>query len=196
MFEQLIDLVIDLTWIDFIIIAIFLLSTIMAFFKGFVSSFISLITWIAAIGLALTLADQLAMLLPESMDTLSLPLGDRDYGSSVRVSVAFMLIFMGVLIVGGLVNFVLGQIMKAQNLKGMDRALGILFGLIRASVIVVILIMLASAFTSIQESAAWKHSLLISPFESAAQWTVGKLPEHYRYNFIFLEPITDEDIQI
>jgi hypothetical protein len=56
--------------------------------------------------------------------------------------------------------------------------------------------MLTSAFTTLQESAAWKDSLLISPFESAAQWTVGKLPDQYRYNFIFLEPITDEDIQI
>jgi membrane protein required for colicin V production len=190
------EMISDITWIDIIIIAIFLFSTIVAFFKGFVRSVISLITWIAAIGLALTQAEQVAMLLPESMDTLSLPLGDRDYGSNVRVGVAFILIFIGVLLLGGLVNFVFGQIMQAQNLKGMDRALGMLFGLIRASAIVVILIMLTSAFTTLQESAAWKDSLLISPFESAAQWTVGKLPEQYRYNFIFLEPITDEDIQI
>ena len=190
------EMISDITWIDIIIIAIFLFSTIVAFFKGFVRSAISLITWIAAIGLALTQAEQVAMLLPESMDTLSLPLGDRDYGSNVRVGVAFILIFIGVLLLGGLVNFVFGQIMQAQNLKGMDRALGMLFGLIRASAIVVILIMLTSAFTTLQESAAWKDSLLISPFESAAQWTVGKLPEQYRYNFIFLEPITDEDIQI
>lgn len=190
------EMISDITWIDIIIIAIFLFSTIVAFFKGFVRSVISLITWIAAIGLALTQAEQVAMLLPESMDTLSLPLGDRDYGSNVRVGVAFILIFIGVLLLGGLINFVFGQIMQAQNLKGMDRALGMLFGLIRASAIVVILIMLTSAFTTLQESAAWKDSLLISPFESAAQWTVGKLPEQYRYNFIFLEPITDEDIQI
>jgi membrane protein required for colicin V production len=190
------EMITDITWIDIIIIAIFLFSTIVAFFKGFVRSVISLITWIAAIGLALTQAEQVAMLLPESMDTLSLPLGDRDYGSNVRVGVAFILIFIGVLLLGGLINFVFGQIMQAQNLKGMDRALGMLFGLIRASAIVVILIMLTSAFTTLQESAAWKDSLLISPLESAAQWTVGKLPEQYRYNFIFLEPITDEDIQI
>lgn len=190
------EMISEITWIDIIIIAIFLFSTIVAFFKGFVRSVISLITWIAAIGLALTQAEQVAMLLPESMDTLSLPLGDRDYGSNVRVGVAFILIFIGVLLLGGLINFVFGQIMQAQNLKGMDRALGMLFGLIRASAIVVILIMLTSAFTTLQESAAWKDSLLISPFESAAQWTVGKLPEQYRYNFIFLEPITDEDIQI
>ena len=196
MFEQFIDLVFELTWIDIVIVVIFLFSTIMAFFKGFVRSIISLITWIAAIVLALTQAEQVAMLLPESMDTLSLPLGDKDYGSSVRVSAAFLLIFIGVLILGGLVNFIFGQIMKAQNLKGMDRALGMLFGLIRASAIMVILIMLASAFTSLQETEGWKNSLLIPPFESAAQWTVSKLPDQYRYNFIFLEPITDEDIQI
>lgn len=186
----------NLTWIDLIIIAIFLLSTIMAFFRGFVRSIISLITWIAAIGLALTQAEQVAQLLPESMDTFSLPLGDRDYGSSVRISVAFLLIFIGVMVIGGVINFVFSQIMQAQNLKGIDRGLGMLFGLIRAYAIVVILIIMASAFTTLQESSAWRESLLISPFESAAQWTVGKLPEEYRYNFIFLEPIADEDIQI
>lgn len=186
----------NLTWIDLIIIAIFLLSTIMAFFRGFVRSIISLITWIAAIGLALTQAEQVAQLLPESMDTFSLPLGDRDYGSSVRISVAFLLIFIGVMVIGGVINFVFSQIMQAQNLKGIDRGLGMLFGLIRAYAIVVILIIMASAFSTLQESSAWRESLLISPFESAAQWTVGKLPEEYRYNFIFLEPIADEDIQI
>ena len=192
----MIEILSDLTWIDFIIIAIFLLSTIMAFFRGFVRSIISLITWIAAIGLALTQAEQVAQLLPESMDTFSLPLGDRDYGSSVRISVAFLLIFIGVMVIGGVINFVFSQIMQAQNLKGIDRGLGMLFGLIRAYAIVVILIIMASAFTTLQESSAWRESLLISPFESAAQWTVGKLPEEYRYNFIFLEPIADEDIQI
>ncbi|MEM7304004.1 MAG: CvpA family protein [Pseudomonadota bacterium] len=186
----------DITWIDLIIIAIFLLSTILAFFRGFVRSIISLITWVAAIGLALTQAEYVATYLPETMDTFSLPLGGRDYGSSVRVSVAFILIFIGVLIVGGLVNFVFGQIMKAQNLKGIDRGLGVLFGLLRASAIVVILIMIASAFTTMQETEAWQHSLLIAPFESAAQWTVSKLPDEYAYNFIFLEPIAEEEIQL
>ena len=109
---------------------------------------------------------------------------------------AFLLIFVGVLILGGLINFVFGQIMKAQNLKGIDRMLGVIFGLIRASAIVVILIMIAVAFTALQESRAWQDSLLIPPFEYAAKWTVSKLPEEYSYNFIFLEPITDENIEL
>ena len=186
----------DITWIDIIIIAIFLLSTIIAFFRGFVREAISLATWVAAIVLALTQADQVAALLPESMDSGSFPFRGKDYGSDVRVAVGFILIFVGVLILGGLINFVFGQIMKAQNLKGIDRMLGTLFGLIRASVIVVVLIMMAVAFTTLQESAAWQNSLLISPFEYAAKWVVGKLPEEYAYNFIFLEPITDEDLQL
>ena len=186
----------DITWIDIVIIAIFLLSTMIAFMRGFVREVISLVTWVAAIILAITQGDNVAMLLPESMDTGSFPFGDKDYGGDVRSIVAFIIIFVGVLIFGGLINFVFGQIMKAQNLKGIDRMLGVLFGLIRASVIVVILIMMAVAFTALQESRAWQDSLLITPFEFAAKWTVSKLPEEYEYNFIFLEPIDDEDLQI
>lgn len=186
----------DITWIDIIIIAVFLLSTLIAFLRGFVREAISLITWVAAIVLAFTLGDHVAMLLPESMDYGSFPFGEKDYGGDVRSIVAFLLIFVGVLILGGLINFVFGQIMKAQNLKGIDRMLGVIFGLIRASAIVVILIMIAVAFTALQESRAWQDSLLIPPFEYAAKWTVSKLPEEYAYNFIFLEPITDENIEL
>ncbi|MEM8845438.1 MAG: CvpA family protein [Pseudomonadota bacterium] len=188
----------DITWIDIIIIAIFLLSTVIAFLRGFVREIISLATWIAAIVLALTQADQVALMLPESMDSGSFPFRGKDYGSDVRVGVAFILIFVAVLILGGIINFLFGQIMKAQNLKKMDRFLGTLFGLVRASVIIVIMIMMAVAFTTLQESYAWQNSYLISPFESAAKWAVSKLPEEYAYNFIFLEPAMemDEDLQL
>ena len=176
----------EITWIDIIIVVIFLISTTIALLRGFVREAISIATWVAAIWLALSQSEQVSFLLPEAIDSASFSLGDKEYGDNIRVGIAFVLIMVGVLIFGALINFVLSQVMKAHILRGVDRMLGMVFGLVRASVITVILIMTASAFTTLPESSTWKISRLIKPFESAAVWVVQQLPDHYAQQFRLL----------
>ncbi len=173
----------DITWIDIIIVVIFLISTTIALLRGFVREAVSIATWVAAIWLALSQSEQVSYLLPEAIDSASFSFGDKEYGSNIRVGIAFVLIMVGVLVFGALINFVLSQVMKAQILKGVDRMLGMVFGLLRASVITIILIMTASAFTTLPESTTWDTSRLIKPFEKAAVWVVQQLPDRYAQQF-------------
>ena len=186
----------DITWIDIIIVVIFLISTTIALLRGFVREAISIATWVAAIWLALSQSEQVSFLLPEAIDSASFSFGDKEYGNNIRVGIAFVLIMVGVLVFGALINFVLSQVMKAQILKGVDRMLGMVFGILRASVITVILIMTASAFTTLPESSTWKTSRLIKPFEKAAVWVVQQLPDRYAQQFRLPSHQPNAEIQL
>lgn len=186
----------DITWIDIIIVIIFLISTTIALLRGFVREVVSIVTWVAAIWLALTQSQQVSLLLPEAIDSASLSFGEKEYGTNLRVGIAFMLIMVGVFVFGALINFVLSQIMKAHILKGMDRMLGMVFGLLRASVITTILIMTASAFTTLPLTETWQASKFIKPFEHAAEWVVGQLPERYAQEFRMPVKVPSSDIQL
>ena len=177
----------DITWIDIIIVVIFLISTTIALLRGFVREAVSITTWIAAIWLALRYSEQVSFLLPDAIDGANFSLGEGGHLSNLRVGIAFVLIMVGTLIFGALINFVLSQIMKTQILRGVDRILGMFFGLARASVIITILTMTAAAFTAMPETSTWKSSRLIKPFEHAAIWVVQQLPEHYAQRFKFNE---------
>ena len=186
----------DITWIDIIIVVVFLISTTIALLRGFVREAVSIATWVAAIWLALSQSEQVSFLLPEAIDSASLSFGDKEYGNNIRVGIAFVLIMVGVLVFGALINFVLSQIMKAQILKGVDRMLGMVFGLVRASVITIILIMTASAFTTLPDSSTWQTSPLIKPFEKAAVWVVQQLPDRYAQQFRLPSRQPNAEIQL
>ena len=186
----------DITWIDIIIVVIFLISTTIALLRGFVREAVSIVTWVAAIWLALSQSEQVSFLLPEAIDSASFSLGENEYGPNIRVGIAFVLIMVGVLVFGALINFVLSQIMKAQILKGVDRMLGMVFGLVRASVIITILIMTASAFTTLPQASTWQTSQLIKPFEQAAVWVVAQLPDRYAQQFRMPVKVPNAEIQL
>jgi len=186
----------DITWIDIIIVVIFLISTTIALLRGFVREAISIVTWVAAIWLALSQSEQVSFLLPEAIDSASFSFGEKEYGSNIRVGIAFVLIMVGVLVFGALINFVLSQIMKTQILRGVDRMLGMVFGLLRASVITIILIMTASAFTTLPQASTWQTSRLIKPFEQAAVWVVAQLPDRYAQQFRLPAKVPSAEIQL
>lgn len=186
----------EITWIDIIIVVIFLISTTMALLRGFVREVVSIITWVAAIWLAVTQSEQVSYLLPQAIDSASFSFGEKEYGTNIRVGIAFVLIMVGVLVFGALINFVLSQIMKAQILKGVDRMMGMLFGLLRASVITTILVITASAFTTLPQTSTWQASQLIKPFERTALWVVDHLPERYAQQLRLPRQVPSAEIQL
>lgn len=165
-----------ITWIDVAIIVIFIVSIGMSLLRGFVREAVSIVAWIAATLLAVTQSARLAAILPASIDSASFSLGGTQYGTNIRVVIAFIIIFLAVLILGALVNKLLAQITKTDIFKGIDKMLGILFGCARASVIVVILIILAKSFTQLPATQAWQRALTIKPFETLSEWILVQLP--------------------
>ncbi|MDD2759710.1 MAG: CvpA family protein [Methylomonas sp.] len=161
-------------WIDYAIVALVLISAIIGLIRGFIKEAFALFTWIVAIGVGLHYSRDFAVLL---QTVISYP--------SARIATAFIALFFMTLILGGLISFLLNQLIEKTGLTGTDRLLGMLFGIIRGAVLVSVMVMLAG-ITPLPEDPWWKQSLLIPPFQSLAVWLKDHIPSdlmgyiHYR----------------
>lgn len=151
--------------VDYIIIAIILISLLISVMRGFVKEAISLGTWFAAVFIALTFSDKFAALMPESFAQPSLRLG-----------IAFISLFIITMIIGGLLKFLLGAFVDKTGLSSTDRAIGVLFGLVRGVLIVCVLVILAS-LTPMPQDAWWKASIFLEHFIKIIEWIEPFLPK-------------------
>lgn len=174
-----------LTWIDILILGVFLVSMLIGAWRGLVREVIAITIWIAAFWLASIYAEPLSVLLPDLIDGTTFALNTPEYVSNLRVIVAFVLIVIAVFVIGGVINLILKKLMSVLVLRGTDRMLGLLFGLARACAIMIALVLGAAAFTALPTSATWQESNFVRPFEQAAIWVVQKMPDGYAHNFKF-----------
>ncbi|MDT8385903.1 MAG: CvpA family protein [Thiogranum sp.] len=162
-----------LIWADFAILAIIAVSALLSLWRGFVKEAISLASWIIALWVAMLFFQELADWLVRWIET-----------PSIRAVVAFTVLFVCVVLLGGLINFLAGQLVSKTGLTGTDRALGMLFGIARGIVIVAVLVMLAG-LTGLPQDAWWNESTLLQHFQDMALWLRSFLPadiaQHIHY---------------
>jgi len=160
-------------WIDYVILAIIAISMFISVTRGFVREALSLVIWIAAFWVALTFSNELALRLEGMIET-----------PSARVIAAFAILFLVTLVVGGLTNYLIGQLVKKTGLGGTDRAIGMLFGIARGGVIVAVLVVFAG-LTPLPQDPWWSESLLLIHFQQLAEWMIEFLPPEYAGNFSY-----------
>ncbi len=150
---------------DLVILGVLLVSTIVSLFRGFIREVFSLLVWIAAGFCALQAAGPLA----EQMGGLiEMP--------SARLVVAFVGVFVLVLVVGALINYLLGKLIASTGLGATDRLFGALFGALRGLAIVLAAVIIAR-FTPFPDDPWWQESRLLPEFERLAFWVVTQFPE-------------------
>ena len=102
-------------------------------------------------------------------------------------------LFIAVLLVGGLINYLLGRLVETTGLSGTDRLLGGVFGAARGIALVVALL-LVCGFTPIPADPWWKDSATIQRILPLVEWSAGLLPETVSEHLDFEpESGTDED---
>ncbi len=151
-------------WIDYAIIGLIGISAIIGLFRGFVREALSLTTWAFAFWVGLSFSREFSVYLKSVID---LP--------SARMAVSFVILFLLTLILGGLLVYLLAQLVDKTGLTGTDRLAGLLFGVGRGIVVVAVLVLLAG-LTPLPADPWWKESQLIAPFESVALWLRDQLP--------------------
>ena len=159
-------------WIDYVIIGIIGISSLISLIRGFVREAFSLLAWVLAFWVAWTFFRELAL----HLTWVSVP--------SVRLGLSFAILFVTTLIVGGLVNFLIGQLVDKTGLTGTDRLIGMLFGAARGILLVSVLILLAG-LTPLPEDPWWKESQLIAYFQELAIWLKTLLPDNIGEKFRF-----------
>jgi len=172
-----------MNWADYAIIGIVLVSMVVSLFRGFIREVFSLLVWVAAVYAALQAAGPLAVRLEGIIEV-----------PSVRVIVAFVGIFLLVLAVGGLVNYLLGKLVDSTGLSGTDRLFGALFGALRGLAIVLAAVIIAG-FTPFVKDPWWQQSTLLPDMERMAIWLVEFFPESiqaYLPDQVITEQVTTE----
>ena len=94
---------------------------------------------------------------------------------SLRLAIAFFVLFVATLLLAVLVNFLVGQLVEKTGLTGTDRVLGVVFGVARGVLVVAVLVLLAG-LTAFPSDPWWRESMLISHFERLAMQIRGLLP--------------------
>lgn len=127
--------------------------------RGLIKEALSVANWIIALLIAVTFRDHLASLLVHYIETPSL-----------RQLVAFGILFVVTLLVGALVNYLIGELVKITGLSSTDRILGMVFGLLRGFVVVMAVLLLIPPIISIDQDKWWSESLLIPNFLAFEDW--------------------------
>lgn len=169
-----------MNWVDIVILAVIGVSLVVSLFRGFIREVFSLFVWVLAIWLGLQFSGGLAGVLETWIE---LP--------SARVIIAFVAIFLAVLVVGGLVSYLLGRLVESTGLSATDRLIGGLFGALRGVAIVVVAVIVLS-LTPFTEDPWWRESRLLPEFTRLAEWAKEFLPESVKEHLNGPEDATRE----
>jgi membrane protein required for colicin V production len=147
-----------MVWIDYAILAIVGISTLISLVRGFVKEAVSLVIWISAFFIASNFYENLASLLTNFSDQI------------LRNAAAIAILFITTLIIGALVNYIIGQLVSKTGLSGTDRVLGLVFGALRGVLIASAVLFFMDAFTPASSSEWWTNSQLIPEFTLIVEW--------------------------
>jgi membrane protein required for colicin V production len=148
-----------MNWADWAIIAIIALSGLISLKRGFIKESLSLLIWVSAFVIARMFSANMATLLEAYLDV-----------PAVRYAAAFAMLFAATLIVGALINYLIGTLVRMTGLSGTDRMLGVIFGLARGAMLIIVAIALAKN-TPLVDAIWWTESVLIPEFLLLEEWS-------------------------
>ena len=162
-----------MTIFDYLVLFVLISSVIISTLRGLVKEILSLLGWVVAFVVANMYGAKLAPMLPDLIP-----------GESARLIAAFVILFLGVRVLMGLLSLAIGALITASGLSLADRGLGGLFGLGRGIVIVLAAVILCG-MTSIPQQDFWKDALLSPMAETGARTVKPFLPaalaQHVNY---------------
>ena len=160
-----------MTWVDLVILGVLAISGLLAFMRGFVREVLGIAAWIAAAALAVWAN-------PRLVPTFERWLPNQ---SGFAQPVAFGVVFLLALIVLLLICHVIGRAVRRSALGGLDRSLGLLFGLARGAVLVVLAYIIVGLAVPVDEWPPQVVQARAMPLAyQGAVWAAHWLPAQYR----------------
>ena len=136
--------------VDYILLAVIVLSVIFGAIRGFLRESIALLAWLVGLWVAWKYA---RLLEPH--------LGGALAGTELQTWVARIILLIAVVIAGWLLAGLLSYLVQRSGLSlGLDRMLGAVFGLVRGAVIAGFAIMLGQA-AKLDSEPWWRRSTLM-----------------------------------
>jgi len=121
----------ELNSADWFILVVLIASGIISFTRGFTKEFLSLFLWVAAFIAAI------------SLEFLATPRINEFIGNEeISKIVSYIFVFVVFIFVGGIVIKFISKLIKWSGASGFDRFLGVLFGLIRGLIVLFVIFLL------------------------------------------------------
>ena len=140
-----------MTTFDWIAVCIVALSTLFAFFRGVIRELVALVAWVGGLVFAFAFTPALAQTLHGLVAE-----------PAVRYVIAFTLILVAALLLGGLIAWPLSSAVHAIGLGFVDRFLGSIFGLVRGVVLMLAFVFVAG-LTPLPRTSWWQGAALVPP---------------------------------
>ena len=134
--------------VDYILLAAFVISVGVGFFRGFFREALSLVNWL----LALWIAWRFSGVLDPVLASVSSP--------ALKLWLARILMFLGVLLAGALLGHLVVVLVRKSGLTGADRGLGMVFGAARGVLVVGVLVIAFQALEMDREPW-WQDSVIV-----------------------------------
>jgi membrane protein required for colicin V production len=160
-----------MTWVDLAALGVLLLSALFAFMRGLVREVLGLAAWVGAIFAGVWSVPRVRPRFQEWLGTSS-PWVDP---------AAFATVFIICLIVLLLISRWISALVRASPISGLDRTLGLVFGLARGAALLVLAYIGAGMVVPVSR---WPDPVLnaesVWPVYHGARWVVEQLPQEYR----------------
>ena len=120
-----------LNFADWFILIVLIASGVISFARGFTKEFLSLFLWLVSFIAAI------------SLEYLATPKINEFIGNEeISKIISYVVVFIIFIFVGGIVIKFISKIVKWSGASGFDRFLGVLFGLIRGSIVLFVIFLL------------------------------------------------------
>ena len=157
--------------VDLSVIAVVAISAILGLSRGFVREMLGLGSWLLAAYGAFRFGPQV------------LPMANKAIGNPDIADVAaYAGVFLVLVIVLSLLANLVGRLVRVSALGGLDRTLGLAFGILRGVAVMVLLYILGGALLPHPWPPQVTQARTVPLLHDAAVWATGMLPDAYRPN--------------
>jgi membrane protein required for colicin V production len=156
-------------WVDLVVIAVIAVSALLAFLRGFVREVLGVGAWVGAAIFAIWAA-------PYVNQRFQAWFGNPEVGDAVALAAVFLVALIVLSIISGMI----GGVVRMSVLGGVDRTLGVVFGLVRGAALVAFAYIVAGMVPTDRWPPPVQQARSLPYAYEAAKWGVGLLPPEYR----------------
>ena len=149
----------QLNGVDWVIIVVLSISTLLSLWRGFVREALSLLGWVAAFVVAHLFVDQLALQLSAVIANVA-----------GRYVAAYAVLFVSTLVVFTLVIKVATGLVRVAGLSVLDRVLGTIFGFARGVILILVAVYVIKQLVAPQDQQWLHQSVLMPHLNMLADW--------------------------
>ena len=159
-----------MNWVDLVVVAVVAISAVLAFLRGFVREVLGIGAWVGAAFFAANTVDLVR-------DRFHQWLGGAEFGDPAAWAAMFLvaLIFLSIL------TGMLGRIVQASGLGGIDRTVGVAYGILRGAALIVVAYLVGGFLIAPDRWPPAVQQAVSLPYAyQGAEWVAHLLPEKYR----------------